>query len=98
MIIDGGFSRAYQKETGIAGYTLIYNSWGLILNAHQPFTSMEDAINQESDILSDNIVVNRVAVRKSVGDTDAGKKMKERIDELMELLKAYRSGLIVERV
>ena len=98
LIIDGGFSKAYQKETGIAGYTLIFNSWGLILNAHQPFTSTEDAITQESDILSDNIVVSRVSVRKSVGDTDAGEKMRERIGELQELLKAYRSGLIVEKV
>ena len=98
LIIDGGFSKAYQKETGIAGYTLIYNSWGLILNAHQPFTSTEDAIAQESDILSDNIVVSRVAVRKTVGDTDAGAKMRERIGELQNLLKAYRSGLIVEKV
>lgn len=98
LIIDGGFSKAYQKETGIAGYTLIYNSWGLLLAAHQPFTSAEDAITQETDILSDSIVVNRVAVRESVGDTDVGKKLKERIGELQELLKAYRSGLIVEKL
>lgn len=98
LIIDGGFSKAYQKETGIAGYTLIYNSWGLILTSHQPFTSAEDAITQETDILSDSIVVNRVSIRKSVGDTDVGKKLKERIGELQELLKAYRSGLIIEKV
>ena len=52
LVIDGGFSRAYQKETGIAGYTLIYNSWGMILAAHEPFTSTQDAITKESDILS----------------------------------------------
>ena len=52
LVIDGGFSKAYQKETGIAGYTLIYNSWGMILAAHEPFTSAEDAITRETDILS----------------------------------------------
>lgn len=97
LIIDGGFSRAYQKETGIAGYTLIYNSWGLNLAAHQPFTSAEDAITQETDILSDSIVVNRVPVRKLVKDTDNGEKIKERIEELKLLLEAYRSGVLVEK-
>lgn len=98
LIIDGGFSKAYQKETGIAGYTLISNSWGLILAAHQPFTSTEDAISQETDILSDSIVVDRVVKRMSVGDTDIGKNLSERIRELQELLKAYRSGWIVEKI
>lgn len=98
LVIDGGFSKAYQKETGIAGYTLIYNSWGLILAAHQPFTSTEDAITEETDILSDSIVVKRVSHRKSVGDTDNGARLKERIKELQALLGAYRSGLITENV
>lgn len=97
LVIDGGFSKAYQKETGIAGYTLIYNSYGLVLAAHEAFTSSENAIEQESDILSDSIVVKRVAYRKVVGDTDNGKALKERILELKELLKAYRSGLIIEK-
>ena len=98
LVIDGGFSKAYQKETGIAGYTLIYNSWGLILAAHQPFTSAEDAITEETDILSDSIVIKRVSNRKSVGDTDNGARLKERIKELQALLRAYRSGLITENV
>ena len=97
LIIDGGFSKAYQKETGIAGYTLISNSWGLILAAHQPFTSTEEAISQGSDILSDSMVVNRVAIRKLVADTDYGARLRDRIDELKMLLQAYRSGLIVEK-
>ena len=59
LVIDGGFSKAYQKETGIAGYTLIYNSYGLILAAHEPFESTEAAIEKESDIHSDSIVVKR---------------------------------------
>ena len=97
LIIDGGFSKAYQKETGIAGYTLISNSWGLILAAHQPFTSTEEAISRGSDILSDSMVVNRVAIRKLVADTDYGARLRDRIDELKMLLQAYRSGLIVEK-
>lgn len=97
LVIDGGFSRAYQKETGIAGYTLIYNSYGLVLAAHEAFTSAENAIVQESDILSDSIIVKRESLRKVVGDTDNGKKLQERINELENLLEAYRSGLIVEK-
>lgn len=96
LVIDGGFSRAYQKQTGIAGYTLISNSYGLILAAHEPFSSTESAIEYERDILSDSVVVKRVIVRKSVGDTDNGAKIKETIDDLQLLLQAYRSGSIKE--
>lgn len=98
LVIDGGFSRAYQKETGIAGYTLIYNSYGLILAAHEPFKSTEAAIEKESDIHSDSIVVKRVLERKLVGDTDVGKDLKEQIEDLECLLEAYRSGKIAERL
>ena len=97
LVIDGGFSKAYQKETGIAGYTLIYNSWGMILAAHEPFTSAADAISKESDILSDSILVKRTVKRKTVGETDIGMKLKERIAELEELLAAYRDGLLIEK-
>lgn len=96
LIIDGGFSRAYQKETGIAGYTLIYNSYGLILAAHEPFESTEAAIKRESDIHSDSIIVKRVAERKQVGDTDTGHILKEKIRDLEALLHAYHSGKIIE--
>ena len=98
LVIDGGFSRAYQKETGIAGYTLIYNSYGLILAAHEPFESREAAIEKESDIHSDSTVVKRVVARKTVGDTDIGKKLKEQIEDLKQLLEAYRSGIIPEKL
>ncbi len=97
FVIDGGFSKTYQKQTGIAGYTLIYNSYGLILAAHKPFESTEDAIANESDIVSDGVVVQRVLERKLVGDTDNGKKIKENIEDLQLLLNAYRSGLIKEK-
>ena len=97
LVIDGGFSRAYQKETGIAGYTLIYNSYGLILAAHEPFESTEAAIEKESDIHSDSTIVKRVAERKLVGDTDIGRDLKEQIKDLEALLAAYRTGRIAER-
>ena len=98
LVIDGGFSKAYQKETGIAGYTLIYNSYGLILAAHDPFESTEAAIEKERDIHSDSVIVKRTLERKTVGDTDVGKALKERIQDLEELLDAYRSGRIIEKI
>lgn len=98
LVIDGGFSKAYQKETGIAGYTLIYNSYGLILAAHEPFESTEAAIEKEKDIHSDSVIVKRAVLRKTVGDTDTGASLKERIADLEELLAAYRSGKISEKI
>ena len=97
MVIDGGFSKAYQKETGIAGYTLIYNSYGLRLVAHEPFESTEGAIQRESDIHSESVIIKRVMERRLVGDTDAGKELRERITDLEVLLAAYRSGEIKEK-
>lgn len=98
LVIDGGFSKAYQKETGIAGYTLIYNSYGLLLVAHEPFESTEAAIQKESDIHSDYMVVKRVLERRLVGDTDIGKELKEQVADLERLLAAYRSGEIIEKI
>lgn len=97
LVIDGGFSRAYQQQTGIAGYTLISNSYGLILAAHQPFESTDAAIENESDILSASVVVQRTMDRKFVGDTDNGKKIKSKIADLQLLLDSYRSGRIKEK-
>ncbi len=96
LVIDGGFSKSYQKQTGIAGYTLISNSYGLILAAHEPFGTTESAIEQERDILSDSIIVQRVTSRQLVGDTDIGLKIKSNIVDLQQLLTAYRSGQIKE--
>lgn len=98
LVIDGGFSRAYQKETGIAGYTLIYNSHGMILAAHDPFESTEAAIEKENDIHAKSVAVRRMAERKLVGDTDIGRELKEQIRDLEELLYSYRSGKIAEKV
>ena len=97
LVIDGGFSKAYQKETGIAGYTLIYNSYGLILAAHDPFESTEAAIENESDIHSDSKMVKWVPERKCVGDTDIGRELKEKIKDLEKLLEAYYTGTIAEK-
>lgn len=97
LVIDGGFSKAYQKKTGIAGYTLIYNSYGMLLVAHEPFCTTEEAIVRETDIHSDQIMVKMSPRRMLVGDTDTGAALKERIDELRQLLEAYRSGMIIER-
>lgn len=97
LVIDGGFSKAYQEKTGIAGYTLIYNSYGMMLVAHEPFSSTEDAIEKETDIHSDRIMVKMTPRRMLVGDSDTGRELKERIGELMQLLAAYRSGQIIEK-
>ena len=98
MVIDGGFSKAYQKETGIAGYTLIFNSYGLLLVAHEPFESTEAAIEKENDIHSELTVVQRVHDRILVGDTDNGRELKEQIRDLEQLLSAYRNGEIIEKL
>ena len=98
FIIDGGFSKAYQKVTGIAGYTLVYNSYGLRLVAHDPFVSVEDAIANESDIHSESMIVETVRQRRLVADTDIGQELSERIQELEHLLEAYRQGAIIEKM
>ncbi len=98
LVIDGGFSKAYQSQTGIAGYTLVYNSYEIMLVAHEPFESAEAAILKETDIHSVRTVVERVVKRRMVADTDYGKHIKEQIDDLMVLLEAYRSGKISQRL
>lgn len=97
MIIDGGFSRAYHNTTGIAGYTLIYNSHGLRLVSHKTFTSTEDVIENEIDVHTDTVIMENSKQRERVGDTESGKRIREKIKDLEELLHAYRSGLILER-
>lgn len=96
LIIDGGFSKAYQKKTGIAGYTLVCNSRGMRLVAHEPFESTEAAIKNESDIFSDSIIVENFHVRKRVYDTDTGREIQENIYYLEQLLEAYHEGTIME--
>ena len=97
MVIDGGFSEAYHKETGIAGYTLVYHSRGFELVQHEPFTSTENAILRGSDIKSTMQIVEMSAHRMLVADTDIGRELKRQISDLEMLLYAYRHGFIKER-
>ncbi len=97
LMIDGGFSKAYQAETGIAGYTLIYNSHGLHLVQHQPFESSVRAIADGRDIVSTRLVVETLPRRLTVRDTTIGKELLVQIEDLKRLLAAFRSGQIKER-
>uniref|UniRef100_UPI003AB943E6 fructose-1,6-bisphosphatase n=1 Tax=Segatella hominis TaxID=2518605 RepID=UPI003AB943E6 len=92
MVIDGGFSKAYHNETGIAGYTLVYHSRGFQLVQHEPFTSTEDAIQRGTDIKSTTQIVEMSNRRMLVADTDIGVELRKQIDDLEELLFAYRHG------
>ena len=96
IVIDGGFSKAYQNTTGLAGYTLLYNSFGMQLVSHQPFTSRQDAIENEKDIVSTRRIVDKELERKTVRQTDVGKKLTQQVTDLQQLLRAYKSGEIVE--
>ena len=97
MVIDGGFAKAYHDTTGIAGYTLVFHSRGFELVQHEPFTSAENAILNGTDIVSTNQIVEMSAHRMRVSDTDKGAVLQSQINELMELLYAYRRGYIHER-
>jgi fructose-1,6-bisphosphatase-3 len=96
IVIDGGFSRAYQSHTGIAGYTLVYNSHGKMLVAHEPFVSVQKAIEEELDSDLKIEILTTSPVRERVRDADLGRKIQQRIDELEALLAAYRAGRIKE--
>ncbi len=96
LIIDGGFAKAYQSVTGIAGYTLIYNSRGLVLASHEPFSSTEEAVKQEKDIISSTQFLEHNFGRKMVESTDIGRALKTKIQELEELVEAYGRGEIKE--
>jgi fructose-1,6-bisphosphatase-3 len=96
IVIDGGFCRAYHKKTGIAGYTLVYNSRGLRLMAHQPFTSVKKSLKENKDIESITSMVELTKTRCMVYDTDKGKELKTRISDLERLFLAYQAGLILQ--
>ena len=97
MVIDGGFSEAYHKETGIAGYTLVYHSRGFQLVQHEPFMSAQDAIQRGLDIKSTTQLVELSAHRMLVADTDKGAELRSQIADLRELLYAYRHGILKEK-
>ena len=94
LVIDGGLSRAYQKVTGLAGYTLLFNSHGLLLSAHDAFESIESAIKEEKDIHSTLDVVELAPNRLLVEDTDAGKAQSKKICDLKALVEAYHMGKV----
>lgn len=95
--IDGGFCRAYHEKTGIAGYTLVYNSRGLSLRAHQPFETMEKAIRENLDIVSSVDVFETTEKRMLVGDTDEGRRLAANVRDLKLLVAAYQMGLVKEK-
>lgn len=94
MVIDGGFAKAYHNTTGIAGYTLVYHSRGMVLVQHEPFSSVQEVVRLGTDIRSTTELVELAQNRLRVRDTDIGKELQAQIDELRELLYAYRNGLI----
>lgn len=97
IVIDGGFCRAYQSTTGIAGYTLIYNSDGIRISAHEPFSSTEDAIRNNRDIVSDTVVFEPFRHKIMVYETDDGKRLMRKIEDLKRLYAEYEAGNIKER-
>ena len=96
IVIDGGFSRAYQSTSGIAGYTLIYNSRHYRIVSHQPFTSKWNAVHKNDDIRNDSEIFEKMETRMRVSQTDEGAELQDRVDMLMMLLDAYRSGAVTE--
>ena len=98
IIIDGGFAKAYQSTTGIAGYTLTYNSHGLVLAMNEPFESKCKAIEEGLDIKTQTILKENIINRKRVADTDIGQKLTEEIEDLKQLLVAYREGELKEKI
>lgn len=97
MVIDGGFAKAYHNTTGIAGYTLVYHSRGFELVQHEPFTSTEEAVREGSDIISTTQLVEMSQKRMRVRDTDKGVELQAQIDELSDLLHAFRHGHVKEK-
>lgn len=91
IVIDGGYSKAYQSVTGIGGYTLLYNSYGLQLVTHQPFSGRDDAIENGCDIISTSRLVDHLARRQLVADTDIGEQLKQKVNVLYELLADYQA-------
>ena len=97
FMIDGGFSKAYRKTTGIAGYTLVYNSYGIKIISLAPFESQEKAIKEGADILSSMVVFDEIREITKVKDTDIGKELQKQIDDLKKLLISYKTGLIKQK-
>lgn len=97
LVIDGGFSKAYQGKTGIGGYTLLYNSYGMELAVNQPFNSRQNAVKNHTDIVSTKRVVDKDMGRQKVADTDVGKQLRAESEDLKKLLDAYRTGRLAPK-
>jgi len=96
LVIDGGFSRAYQSTSGIAGYTLIYNSRHYRIVSHQPFAGKYNAVHRNDDIANESVIFEKMETRMRVSQTDEGEELQTRVDDLLMLLEAYRSGAVTE--
>ena len=98
LVIDGGLAKSFREKTGNAGYILTYNSNGLLLSQNKPFESVEKAITEEKDIISEIIVKETKGIRKRVSDTDIGTKLKREIADLEDLICAYKNGTVKEKI
>lgn len=96
-MIDGGFCKAYQATTGIAGYTLIYSSHGIRLKSHRPFEGVAKVLSDNADIESDSVSIEEFPRRRYIADTDEGNGLLRRIAALRELLELYRAGELLQR-
>ena len=96
LVIDGGFSRAYQPTSGIAGYTLIFNSRHFRMVSHQPFAGRKEALRRNRDIENDSLIFETLEKRMKVSQTDEGVELRAQVDDLVRLMDAYRSGAVVE--
>lgn len=96
LVIDGGFCKAYQPTTGIAGYTLIYNSGVMRIVSHQPFCGHKLAVEQDMDIASSSQVFERMETRVKIAETDIGRTLQSQADDLRRLVEAYQSGAVPE--
>ena len=96
LVIDGGFSRAYQSTSGIAGYTLIYNSRHYRIVSHQPFAGKWNAVHKNDDIANESVIFEKMETRMRVSETDEGAELQTRVDDLLMLLEAYRNGAVTE--
>ena len=97
IVIDGGFCKAYQSTSGIAGYTLIFNSRSLRMVSHQPFQGRRNAIRNNHDIMNKDLIVETMEGRLKIAQTDEGRELQAQVDDLMDLLTAYRTGVVKEK-
>jgi len=96
LVIDGGFSKAYQSTSGIAGYTLIFTSRNMRIVSHQPFAGKRAAIRENHDIANDSLVIEELESRMKVAQTDQGVGLQDKVNDLLDLLEAFRTGAVAE--